>query len=70
MSNVKTIIELDNSLTKEEKEKLLNFIETEFGCTKEYAKIFDTSNYVSQSEFANEIYEKLNNIMIEDFSEY
>ncbi len=70
MSNVKTIIELENSLTKDEQEKLLNFIEREFGCTKEYTKIFDTSNYVSQSEFANEIYEKMHKIMIEDFSEY
>lgn len=70
MSNVKTIIELENSLTKEEQKKLLDFLETEFGFSKEYTKIFDASSYASKSEFASEVYDKVNKILVDDFKGY
>ncbi len=70
MSNVNTIIELEDSLTKEEQKKLLNFLENEFGIKKENVKVFDASTYASKSEFASEVYDKVNQILVDDFKEY
>lgn len=70
MLNVKTVIELENKFSKKEQEKVLDFLENEFGIRNENVKIFAASTYATESEFANEIYNKVNQILVDDFKEY
>ncbi|WP_375723554.1 hypothetical protein LXN10_13725 [Arcobacter sp. KX21116] len=70
MLNVKTVIELENKFSKKEQEKVLDFLENEFGIRNENVKIFAASTYATESEFASEIYNKVNQILVDDFKEY
>lgn len=70
MLNVKTVIELENKFSKKEQKKVLDFFENEFGIRNENVKIFAASTYATESEFANEIYNKVNRILVDDFKEY
>lgn len=69
MSNVQNIIELENKLSNLEQKKLLDFLENEFGFKNENVKIFTASRYISESEFADEIYHKTQEILAADFRE-
>ena len=67
MQYPKTIIELDDSFTKEKMERFIKMMNEHFDISKKEIEIFDANKYAKESDFSSEIY---NQVFKELASEY
>ena len=59
MNYPNTIIELDYSFSKDEIEKLNEFLKEEFYIEKNEIEIYKATDYASQSDFAGSIFQEI-----------
>ena len=59
MNYPNTIIELDYSFSKDEIEKLNEFLKEEFYIEKNEIEIYKAGDYASQSDFAGSIFQEI-----------
>ena len=59
MNYPNTIIELDYSFSKDEIEKLNEFLKEEFYIEKDEIEMYKAENYASQSDFAGSIFQEI-----------
>ena len=67
MQYPKTIIELDDSFTKEKMERFIKMMNEHFDISEKEIEIYDANKYAKESDFSNEIY---NQVFKELASEY
>ena len=67
MQYPKTIIELDDSFTKEKMERFIKMMNEHFDISEKEIEIFDANKYAKESDFSSEIY---NQVFKELASEY
>ena len=67
MQYPKTIIELDDYLTKDKIERFIKMMNEHFDISEKEIEIFDANKYAKESDFSSEIY---NQVFKELASEY
>ena len=67
MQTVRTIIELNTTLTDFEKKELVSFFSKKLYASKLDIQIYDAKSYAQESEFSLKVYEEVKNEFADDY---